>query len=170
MAGWCRLLPASPRPPSPPPLYYSLPFLRRCPGSEPLPWKRAFGSHAWPWWRQAVRLDHCYAPLLQGLLLAIPFCMAGVILVSKPSFIFGHGAAGAISGVGVAVGILQVIPWLESKRRSRKGCGCGHLLWHGPPMRWGRCVKLWVVMEFAWAPHMQAACPLNTHAAQHVRV
>lgn len=43
----------------------------------------------------------------RGVALALPLCVVGVVLVAQPSFLFG-GGAGALSVVGVAVGITQV--------------------------------------------------------------
>ena len=43
----------------------------------------------------------------KGVLLALPLCAAGVLLVAEPPFLFGEAAA-ALSTLGVAVGIAQV--------------------------------------------------------------
>jgi drug/metabolite transporter (DMT)-like permease len=42
----------------------------------------------------------------RGVLLALPLCVAGVVLVAQPTFLFGTSAA-AVSMLGVAVGIAQ---------------------------------------------------------------
>ena len=45
----------------------------------------------------------------RGVLLALPLCVAGVVLVAQPTFLFGQGAE-ALSALGVAVGISQASP------------------------------------------------------------
>lgn len=50
-------------------------------------------------------------PAGRGVALALPLCVVGVVLVAQPSFLFGGGGAGALSLVGVAVGIAQVCVW-----------------------------------------------------------
>ncbi|KAL4431066.1 hypothetical protein ABPG75_006322 [Micractinium tetrahymenae] len=54
-------------------------------------------------------------PAGRGVLLALPLCVVGVALVAQPSFLFGGGAAGALSAVGVAVGIAQAACVAASK-------------------------------------------------------
>ena len=48
----------------------------------------------------------------RGVLLALPLCVAGVVLVAQPTFLFGQGAE-ALSPLGVAVGISQASPSLS---------------------------------------------------------
>ena len=48
------------------------------------------------------------------MFLAIPVCMLGVILVSRPTFIFG-GSEAAISLIGVLVGLIQVRLHLDGR-------------------------------------------------------
>ena len=45
-----------------------------------------------------------HEPTGRGVLLAIPFCLVGVVLVAKPSFLF---VSGGISLAGLAVGLNQ---------------------------------------------------------------
>ena len=54
------------------------------------------------------------APLVLGegascgvTLAALPVCLAGVVLVARPTFLFGSGAQ-ALDGIGVGLAILQV--------------------------------------------------------------
>jgi drug/metabolite transporter (DMT)-like permease len=39
---------------------------------------------------------------------ALPLCLTGVILVARPTFIFGGGSE-SLNGLGVAIGIMQVL-------------------------------------------------------------
>ena len=40
---------------------------------------------------------------------AIPICMAGVLLIAKPSFLFGQHTDRHISHVGIIIGVAQVL-------------------------------------------------------------
>ena len=76
-------------------------------------------------------------PTGRGVLLALPLCAAGVLLVAQPTLLFGSGAQ-ALSAVGVAFGVAQVRRW--------RGW---HLRGIAPP--WERR-RAWAVGTGAWSP------------------